>query len=99
VDNANTERQHTESGPMTTALEASKALLNVGGLVSVLGVFFYSITYMRSVADCNPCGSPIIWFAYLFLFGLCLMALGLAFWLGSRKEKPSTESIQGEKLV
>lgn len=85
---------------MTAALAASKALRNVGGLVFVFGVILYGSAYLRYTAgDCNPCGPPIIWFASPSLFGLCLIALGLAFWLWSRKGKPATESIQGEKVV
>ena len=82
---------------MTTAREASKALLNVGGLVFVFGLVLYGSAYLRSVADCNPCGPPIIWFASPSLFGLCLIAFGLAFWLGSRKGKPATQNASQRK--
>jgi hypothetical protein len=74
---------------LTTALAAWKALLEVGGFISVLSVILYGFGYIANTAgDCNPCRSPFTWFAYPFLFGLCLIALGLAFWFRSRGEKP-----------
>ncbi len=83
---------------MTTALEASKALRNVGALVFVLGAILYVyLDFAETFGDCNPCGPPIAWFVYPPLFGLCLIALGLAFWLWSREGKPPAKSIQGEK--
>ena len=84
---------------MTTALAASKALLSIGGLILALSIFLFGYDVIEEAADCNPCGPPLpppIWFAYPSLFGLCLIALGLAFWFRSRKRKPTTESPQGE---